>query len=122
MKVLNYVDCLRVCVEEKKAKDKSIQEKRVLRKLHLTENVVILVIAGMVNAVIMIMAAPPFNTHYSNIASISDAYKTLIPMFGAGAGIVFVITLLSSGISSPVVWITQIGNNFGTYPNATNPL
>ena len=50
MKVLNYVDCLRVCVEEKKAKDKSIQEKRVLRKLHLTENVVILVIAGMVNA------------------------------------------------------------------------
>jgi len=78
-----------------KAKDKSIQEKRVLRKLHLTDNIVILVVAGMVNAAIMIMAAAAFN-----IASVSDAYKTLVPLFGAGAGIVFVIT---SGISSSVV-------------------
>jgi manganese transport protein len=86
-----------------KLKDKSLQEKRVLRKLHLIENVVILTIAGTVNAAIMIMAAAAFNAHYSTIASISDAYKTLIPLFGAGAGIVFVITLLSSGISSSVV-------------------
>ena len=58
----------------------------------------------MVNAAIMIMAAAAaFNSDYSNIASISDAYKTLIPLFGAGAGIAFVITLLSSGISSSVV-------------------
>ena len=86
-----------------KLKEKTIQEKRTLRKLHLTENVVVLAIAGMVNAAIMIMAAAAFNSHYSNIASISDAYKTLIPLFGAGAGIAFVITLLSSGISSSVV-------------------
>jgi len=86
-----------------KLKENTIQEKRTLRKLHLTENVVVLVIAGMVNAAIMIMAAAAFNSHYSNIASISDAYKTLIPLFGAGAGIAFVITLLSSGISSSVV-------------------
>lgn len=86
-----------------KAKDKSIQQKRILRRLHLTENVVILIIAGMVNAAIMIMAAAAFNAHYSNVASISDAYKTLIPLFGVGAGIVFVITLLASGISSSVV-------------------
>ena len=86
-----------------KLKDKSLEEKRVLRKLHLTENVVVLVIAGMVNAAIMIMAAAAFNAHYSNIASISDAYKTLIPLFGVGAGIVFGITLLASGISSSVV-------------------
>jgi len=33
----------------------------------------------------------------------SDAYKTLIPLFGAGAGRVFVIMLLSSGSSSSVV-------------------
>jgi manganese transport protein len=86
-----------------KSKDKSIREKRVLRKLHLRENVVLLVIAGMVNAAIMIMAAAAFNAHYSNIASISDAYKTLIPLFGADAGLIFVITLLSSGISSSIV-------------------
>jgi manganese transport protein len=86
-----------------KIKDNSLQEKRTLRKLHLTETVAILTIAGMINAAIMIMAAAAFNTHYSNIASISDAYKTLIPLFGIGAGTVFVITLLASGISSSVV-------------------
>ncbi|HET7285570.1 MAG TPA: Nramp family divalent metal transporter, partial [Nitrososphaeraceae archaeon] len=63
-----------------KLKEKTIQEKRTLRKLHLTENVIVLAIAGMVNAAIMIMAAAAFNSHYSNVASISDAYKTLIPL------------------------------------------
>jgi len=86
-----------------KVKDKSIQERRVLRKLHLTENIVILTVAGLVNAAIMIMAAAAFNTHFSNIASISEAYKTLVPLFGLGAGTVFIITLLASGISSSVV-------------------
>ena len=86
-----------------KIKDKSIQEKRTLRKLHLTETVAILTIAGMVNAAIMIIAAAAFHAHFSNIASISDAYKTLIPLFGLGAGTVFIITLLASGISSSVV-------------------
>ena len=86
-----------------KVKDKSIQERRVLRRLHLTENIVILTVAGMVNAAIMIMAAAAFNTHFSNIASISEAYKTLVPLFGLGAGTVFIITLLASGISSSVV-------------------
>ena len=85
-----------------KIKDKSIQEKRTLRKLHLTETVVVLTIAGMVNAAIMIIAAVAFNAHFSNIASISDAYKTLIPLFGLGAGTVFIITLLASDISSSV--------------------
>src|SRR5215469_4475281 len=61
------------------------------------------ILDGMVNVVIMIMAAAAFNARCSNISSISDAYKTLVPLFGAGAGIVFVITLLSSGISSSVV-------------------
>jgi manganese transport protein len=86
-----------------KIKDKSSQEKRTLLKLHLTETVVVLAIAGMVNAAIMIIAAAAFSAHFSNIASISDAYKTLIPLFGLGAGTVFIITLLASGISSSVV-------------------
>ena len=71
--------------------------------MHLTETVIILAIAGMVNAAIMIMAAAAFNAHHADIASISDAYKTLVPLFGIGAGTIFIITLLASGISSSVV-------------------
>jgi len=81
----------------------TIDKKRQLRKLHLFENIFVLTIAGMVNAAIMIMAAAAFYSHGTPIASISEAYKTLIPLFGSLAGIIFLITLLSSGISSSII-------------------
>jgi manganese transport protein len=80
-----------------------LEERRRMRKLHLVENVILLTIAGMVNAAIMIMAAAAFHSGNPNVASISEAYKTLVPLFGAVAGVVFLITLLSSGIASSVV-------------------
>ena len=86
-----------------KVENKPLEERRRIRKLHLVENIVLLTIAGMVNAAIMIMAATAFHTHNPGVASISDAYKTLLPLFGATAGIVFLLTLLSSGIASSVV-------------------
>jgi manganese transport protein len=86
-----------------KAQDKPLEERRRMRKLHLVENVVLLTIAGMVNAAIMIMAAAAFHSDNPNVASISEAYKTLVPLFGATAGVVFLVTLLSSGIASSVV-------------------
>ncbi|MFL6457003.1 MAG: Nramp family divalent metal transporter [Nitrososphaeraceae archaeon] len=86
-----------------KAQNKSLEERRKMRKFHLIENIVLLTIAGTVNAAIMIMAAAAFNPTNPNVASISDAYKTLVPLFGATAGVVFLVTLLSSGIASSVV-------------------
>ena len=46
------------------------------------------------------MAAVAFYPNNSQIASIAEAYKTLVPLFGVSAGTIFVITLLSSGIAS----------------------
>ena len=86
-----------------KVECKPPEERRRIRKLHLVENIVLLTIAGMVNAAILIMAATAFHTYNPGVASISDAYKTLIPLFGATAGVVFLLTLLSSGIASSVV-------------------
>jgi manganese transport protein len=86
-----------------KAQNKSLEERRKMRKFHLIENIVLLTVAGTVNAAIMIMAAAAFNPTNPNVASISEAYKTLVPLFGATAGVVFLVTLLSSGIASSVV-------------------
>src|SRR5918912_173250 len=86
-----------------KAQGKSLQERRKMRKFHLIENIVLLTVAGTVNAAIMIMAAAAFNPTNPNVASISEAYKALVPLFGATAGVVFLVTLLSSGIASSVV-------------------
>lgn len=85
-----------------KAQNKSLEERRKIRKLHLLENVILLTIAGVINASIMIMAAAAFHSDSPNVTSISEAYKTLVPLFGTTAGIVFLITLLSSGIASSV--------------------
>lgn len=85
-----------------KAQNKSLEERRKIRKLHLLENIVLLTVAGVINASIMIMAAAAFHSDSPDVASISEAYKTLVPVFGATAGIVFLITLLSSGIASSV--------------------
>ncbi|WP_159357468.1 Nramp family divalent metal transporter [Candidatus Nitrosocosmicus sp. SS] len=87
----------------KKLDKHTIEEKQKLRKLHLLENVIVLTVAAMVNAAIMIMSAAAFSADYSSVQTISDAYMILIPLFGTAAGIVFIITLLSSGISSSVV-------------------
>jgi manganese transport protein len=81
----------------------TIEKKRQIRKLHLVENIVILFIAGMVNAAIMIMAAAAFFSHGLPITSISEAYKTLVPLFGSISGFIFLVTLLSSGISSSII-------------------
>jgi manganese transport protein len=86
-----------------KAQNESLEERRKMRKFHLIENIVLLTVAGMVNAAIMITAAAAFNPTNPNVASISEAYKTLVPLFGATAGVVFLVTLLSSGIASSVV-------------------
>jgi manganese transport protein len=86
-----------------KTKESTVAMKRKTLRLHKYENIIMLTVAGFVNVAIMVMAAAAFHNGHSNVASIDDAYKTLIPIFGAASGIIFVITLLFSGISSSIV-------------------
>jgi len=98
--VMPHVVFLHSFLTKEKASGKSLEDRRKMRRLHLAETIFLLTIAALVNAAILLMAAVAFNPHNSQIASIAEAYKTLVPLFGATAGLVFVITLLSSGIAS----------------------
>jgi manganese transport protein len=61
-------------------------------------------IAGVVNLAMMYMAAAVFNaTGHSAVADITTAYRTLTPLLGNLAAVVFLISLMASGISSSVV-------------------
>lgn len=106
----------------RKVHDKPLHERRKARKLHLYECVLLLTIAGVINAAILIMSASAFHPNNSGVASISDAYKILVPMFGVGAGVLFLVTLLSSGISSSIVG-TIAGQHIyeGLLGKKTNP-
>ncbi|TLX71243.1 MAG: Mn(2+) uptake NRAMP transporter MntH [Thaumarchaeota archaeon] len=100
--VMPHVVFLHSALTKDKAQGKSLEERKKMRKLHLVETIILLSIAGMINAAIMIMAANAFYPENSQIQSISEAYKTLVPLFGVAAGVIFLITLLSSGIASSV--------------------
>ena len=61
-------------------------------------------LAGLINAAMLIMAATTFYKHGMNtIATIQDAYKTLIPLLGPAAAVIFAVSLLASGLSSSSV-------------------
>ncbi|NHH97546.1 Manganese transport protein MntH [Candidatus Nitrosotalea sp. FS] len=98
--VMPHVVFLHSFLTKEKAIGKTLDERKKMRKLHLVETVFLLTIAALINAAILLMAAVAFYPHNSQIASITEAYKTLVPIFGVSAGVVFLITLLSSGIAS----------------------
>lgn len=75
--------------------------KAQMLRYHLIDNVFSLTIAGLINAAMLIMAAAAFY-HVGEIATLQQAYKTLIPLFGTSAAMIFAIALLSAGISSSV--------------------
>jgi len=80
------------------------QRKKLLR-LHKWDTIGNLTAAGLINMAILIMAAAAFHVAGLNVATINDAYKTLVPLFGLSASVVFAMTLLFSGWSSSTVGV-----------------
>src|SRR5690349_3760667 len=100
--VMPHLVFLHSSLTKARAQAKPLEERKKVRKHQLVETVILLSIAGMINAAIMIMASVAFYRNNSQIQSISEAYETLVPLFGVAAGMIFLVTLLSSGIASSV--------------------
>ena len=79
------------------------RERRILLRFSNWEVVIALSIAGVINMAMVIMASSAFHAGHSDVAEIETAYHTLTPLLGAGAAAVFLISLISSGVSSSVV-------------------
>ena len=78
-------------------------ERRMLVRFSNREVVMALAVAGMVNMAMVIMAAAAFHHGHSDVAEIETAYHTLTPLLGTAAATVFLVSLLTSGVSSSVV-------------------
>ena len=77
---------------------------RMLFRFELIDVMIAMSIAGAINGAMLIMAASTFYSHgLSNIGSIEEAYRTLTPLLGGAASLVFAISLLASGHSSSTV-------------------
>ncbi len=78
-------------------------ERRRIVSFSNREVLVALGVAGLVNMAMLATAATVFHDGHADVASIETAYHTLVPLLGVGAGVVFMASLLASGISSSVV-------------------
>ncbi len=67
------------------------------------EVLIALGVAGLVNMAMLTMAAVAFHASHPDIAEIGDAYRTLTPLLGGAAAVVFLASVLASGVSSSVV-------------------
>ncbi|MGH6779739.1 MAG: Nramp family divalent metal transporter [Bradyrhizobium sp.] len=78
-------------------------ERRKVLRFSNQEVIIALVVAGLVNVAMVMMASGAFHAGHADVAEIETAYHTLTPLFGAGAAAVFLISLIASGISSSTV-------------------
>jgi manganese transport protein len=84
-----------------KARDDA--DRRKLLRFSNREVIVALAIAGAVNMAMVMTASAAFHAGHSDVAEIETAYHTLLPLLGAGAATIFLISLLASGVSSSAV-------------------
>ena len=84
-----------------------VKDPNQLKRLFRYETIDVLIamgVASLVNGAMLIMAAAAFHTTgNSGVGQLETAYKTLEPLLGKGASMVFGLSLLASGLSSASV-------------------
>ena len=79
------------------------RERATLLRYSNREVLIALSAAGLVNMAMVAMAAAAFHAGHSDVAAIETAYHTLTPLLGGAAAVLFLASLLASGVSSSVV-------------------
>ncbi|GAB7521443.1 Nramp family divalent metal transporter [Paraburkholderia sp. 2C] len=88
---------------QKRVVAQSTDERRTLIRFSNREVMIALGAAAFVNLAMVIMAATVFHRAAPGTSDIGAAYRTLVPLLGAGAAGLFLVALLASGVSSSVV-------------------
>lgn len=80
-----------------------LAQRRRLVGLATREVVIALSVAGFVNLAMVTMAAATFHPAHADLADIGDAYRMLTPLLGGAAALLFLTSLIASGLSSSIV-------------------
>ena len=88
---------------QQRASPRTSKQRSTLLRYASIEAVVALGIAAIINMAMVIMAAEAFHPGRVQEAVLQSAYHTLGPLLGAAAAGVFLVALITSGISSSVV-------------------
>src|SRR3972149_1223082 len=102
--VMPHVIFLHSALTQRRIVPRDEAQARRLFRFEVTDVVIAMGLAGLVNAAMLIMAASTFYTRgLTGIASIEEAHRTLAPLLGSASSVVFAVSLLASGLSSSTV-------------------
>ena len=80
------------------------KQQQTLFRFELIDVFIAMGLASLINMSMLIMAASTFYYHgLTDIGTIEEAHRTLVPLLGGAASLVFGISLLASGLSSSSV-------------------
>src|SRR3972149_3749674 len=102
--VMPHVIFLHSALTQRRIVPRDEAQARRLFRFEVTDVVIAMGLAGLVNAAMLIMAASTFHTRgVSGIASIEEGDRPLVPLLGSASSVVFAVSLLASGLSSSTV-------------------
>jgi manganese transport protein len=102
--VMPHVIWLHSALMQDRIRTENEGQKRRLMRFTRIDVIIAMVIAGLINAAMLVMAASTFyRTGHLHVASLETAHKTLEPLLGSAASALFAIALIASGLSSSAV-------------------
>ncbi len=102
--VMPHVIYLHSALTQHRITPKTADEARRLFRFEVFDVGIAMGIAGFINVAMLLMAAATFHAHgFTHIDAIVDAHKTLEPILGSSAGVIFAVSLVFSGLSSSAV-------------------
>lgn len=102
--VMPHVIYLHSSLMQRRIVPRGEQEARRIFRRTIPDVVVAMGLAGLINVAMLYMAAATFHAHGQNgVADISIAYRTLTPLLGGAASVIFAVSLLAAGLSSSTV-------------------
>ncbi len=102
--VMPHVIYLHSALTQHRITPKNAGEAKRLFRFEIIDVVIAMGIAGFINAAMLLMAAAIFHANgLTNIDAIEDAHKTLEPILGSSASVIFAVSLVFSGLSSSAV-------------------
>lgn len=102
--VMPHVIYLHSALTQRRVVPGNDQEARRVFRFEQIDIWIAMGLAGLVNGAMLMMAAAVFfGNGLTEVASLEDAWRTLTPLLGPAAGVVFALALLASGLSSSTV-------------------
>jgi len=102
--VMPHVLFLHSALTQRRIVVRDAVRRRALFRFQLWDVGIAMGIAGLVNAAMLIMAAATFyKSGQTDVGTIENTYKSLQPLLGRAAGVLFAVSLLASGLSSATV-------------------